>query len=153
MGEGEAAARAHVAEDQAGAEDALGLLDGALALEGRVITPEVALQLVHQLGDRRKDGHLPHDRGEPFAAHGDVQVPFRVLTDRDLLGIEAVALQEGEVPQGQEIARIAHVIRLFRRADHFGHVVDLLPEQLVEAFRVAGAVAVEEGVFHLRAGI
>ena len=76
-----------------------------------------------------------------------------ILADGDFLRIETVALQEGEIPQGEEIAGVAHVVGLLLGAHNLGHMVELLPEEFVEALRIAGAVAVEESVFHLGARV
>ena len=54
---------------------------------------------MHQFGNRGQDGHLPHDGAEPFAANEDAEVTLFILIDFDLVGIEAIATQEGEVPE------------------------------------------------------
>ena len=150
MGETEAAARAHVAEHEAAAEDSLGLR-ARLGLLGRgVVALEVAAQAVHQLADAGEDGHFPHDGGEPFAADADVQVALSILLDGHLARAEAEAAQEGEVPQRQEDAAGLHELDLPVGDDDLGQVVDLLAQEFVEALGVDLVVAVIEGVLDFR---
>ena len=153
MVETQAAARAHVAEGQAVGEYLHGLVPGTARFEFGIIGLKVALKGMHQFGYRRKDGHLPHDGGEPFAADLDVKVSLLILGDVYLLGIEAITLEEGEVPQRKEIAAVAHVVGLLLCTDYVLHAVDLLLEERGEALGIDCVVAVEERVLHFGAGI
>ena len=149
----EAAARTHISQNQPASEDVLHLPAGALLFEGRVVALQVSAQDVHELADAGEQGHLPHDGGEPFAVHADLEMTFGILLYVHLRRIEAVALQEGEVPQGQVHAVVRHVADFLIGDDDAPHVLHLLAQQLGEALRIDGGVAVYESVFDLRARV
>ena len=151
--EAEAAAGTHVAEGQSVGEYLHGLVPRSTGLELRVVALQVALKDMHELGNGREDGHLPHDGGEPLAPDLDVQVSLLVLRNVHLLGVEAVTFQECEVPQREEVAAVAHVVSLLLGADDVLHPVELLLKQGGEALGIYGAVSVEEGILHLGTGI
>ena len=153
VGETQSPAGTHVSESQAVGENLHGLVPRAAGLKFRIIPVDIALKDVHQLGNGREDGHLPHDGGEPLAPDLDVQVSLLVLRNVHLLGVEAVTFQECEVPQREEVAAVAHVVGLLLGADDVLHPVDLLLKQGGEALGIYGAVSVEEGILHLGTGI
>ena len=153
MLETKAAAGAHVAESQTVGEDLHGLVPRTALFQFGIIRLEITAEDVHEFGNGREDGHLPHDGGEPLAAYLDVKVSFLVLRNVYLLGIETVTLQESKIPQRKEVAAVAHVVGLLLGADYILHSVDLLLQQGGESLGIDRAVAVEEGILHFGAGI
>ena len=80
-------------------------------------------------------------------------MPSGVLGDAELPRVEAVAAQEGEIPEGEEVAAVLEELYLLLGDHDFAHVLHLLAQQCGEPFGVGLPAAVEEGVFHLGARI
>ena len=94
--------------------------------------------------------HFPHDGREPFAAHGYLEMAFCVLSDVQFPRIEAVALQEGEIPEREEDAALLEEFDFVIGNHHVAHLLELAAQHVSKAFRVNLRVAVKESVLNLR---
>ena len=117
--------------------------------EGRYELEGDRLYLLVQRYEVQPDSSHP---AEVHRRYLDVQLPVVVLPCLCPSAVEAVPFQVVVEPGGDEVAPAPHEVDFFFR-DAYRFECLYLPGELAgEPFGVGGAVAVGEGVFHLRTG-